>query len=153
MILIVCTDDDDLIQMAQQQAQNNPGVFGNAYRAFADVVPALGAAENLFVVAHGVQEGDDNNPVIGDGDEAHYWNAVEFFEAIQGLFPGNYSGSVYISACESADHNADTFSFAEVFKAQLQGARAQAGEVYGHHGEIAGNIPVPGDASWALAEA
>lgn len=147
MILVVCTDDPALVGQAQAQSLAHPGVFGQTYQVFT-AVPNLGLNENLFVIAHGAYRGDDNNPVIGDHNAAFYVNAVELWENIQGIVPGHYTGSVYISACESGDHVRGSFSFAEVFSAQLRGHRADAGYAYGQNGAVVGPIPNPDDPSW-----
>lgn len=149
MILVVCTDDKALLAMAQKQSREYPEVFGQCYQVF-KAVPSLGVGEDLFITAHGAYEGDDGNPVIGDKKNAFYINAVELWQALEACFPKSYSGRVYISACESSDHGED-FSFAEVFEAQLHGARSKAGPVYGQKGAVGLRIPFPNDPGWIAA--
>jgi hypothetical protein len=151
VIITVCTDDDALLKAAKEASLAQPEVFGGSYRVFGKQIPMLGEKENLFLSAHGVYDGDDNNPVIGDKANALFLNGVQAFQALEGLFPPNYSGNVYISACEAADHADDDFSFAEVFKAQLQQARPQAGNVYAQAGSVGLRIPLPTDKGWVLA--
>lgn len=148
MIITACTDDDALIKAAKAASLKEPLIFGNCYRVFAKQIPPLGADENLFISAHGVYEGDDKNPVIGDKAAALFLNGVQAFQQLEGIFPANYRGSVYISACEATDHADDDFSFAEVFKAQLEGARPQAGAVYGQSGGVGLRVPPPTDRGW-----
>jgi hypothetical protein len=150
MIIIVCTDDPGLTNIAQQSIVAHPGVFGNFYQIYTNPIPQIGAAENLFIIAHGAYNGDDNNPVIGDQANAFYVNAVELWENIQNIFPHGYQGNVYIDACESADNDAQTFSFAEVFLTQIQ-AMFGTTQVYGRNGTVGGQIPVPGDPTWVQA--
>ncbi len=151
MILVVCTDDDDIEVVAERLAHTQPAIYGACYKVFRSTVPVLGRAENLFLTAHGAYVGDDGNSVIGDSHEAFYLNAVDGFENLAGIFPRGYSGNVYISACESSDRARGGFSFAEVFKARLAAAHASAGKVYGQHGGVGLTIPAPGDRGWIEA--
>ncbi|MDP2713859.1 hypothetical protein [Rheinheimera sp.] len=149
MIIIVCTDDQKLVDIAQISSSNNPQIFGNTYRIF-NQIPRLLPGENLFVIAHGAYNGDDNNPVIGDRKNDFYVNAVDFFDNIKSIFPNGYTGSVYIDACESADHTEETMSFAEVFLTQIQVYHGQT-RVFGRKGKNSGLIPLPADLSWGQA--
>lgn len=144
MIIVVCTDDNQLLNVARQQAQNNRNIFGQCYWAFNDQIPQIIPNENLFISAHGAYRGDDGNPVIGDRQSAFYVNAVDFYENIQVIFPNNYQANVYISACESSDIARGSFSFAEVFKAQIQVAHGNT-RVYGQRGAVGLQIPLPND--------
>jgi hypothetical protein len=150
MIIVVCTDDAALVAIARASSQSHPAVFGNYYQIYTQQIPQLAAAENLFLIAHGAYAGDDNNPVIGDARNAFYVNAVELFENIRGLFPVGYSGNVYIDACESADHDEETFSFCEVFLTQIQAVHG-GNRVFGRNGAVRGMIAQPGDAGWVEA--
>ncbi len=148
MVIVVCTDDDKLLQLAQQQANTRPTVFGKCYLIFKDQIPQLGQSENLFIGAHGAFKGDDGNPVIGDKEKAFYVNAVDFHANIKGIFPDNYQGKVFIYACESADYAPGSFSFAEVFKAQLQVGHPKV-RVYGQKGEVGlKGVVGPEDKGW-----
>lgn len=150
MILVLCFDDPALVNAANQAAHQSPGVFGVVRSGFANL-PQLGVAENLFITAHGAKIGDDNNPVIGD-QQADFWvNAVDLLFNIGRIFPRAYRGDVYISACESANNARGSFSFAEVFRAQLQSARLNAGHVYGQLGAAGLGIPLPGSREWVQA--
>ncbi len=150
MIIVVCTDDPILGNVARQQAQINQVIFGQCYQVFTDAIPQIGQRENLFISAHGAYRGDDGNPVIGDSRNAVYVNAVELYENIREIFPVGYQANVYISSCESSDYARGSFSFSEVFKAQLQ-ARHSNTRVYGQHGAVALQIPLPNDLGWVQA--
>ena len=150
MIIVVCTDDNNLLTTAQQQSAGNIAVYGNCFHAFNDQIPQLGANENVFITAHGASRGDDGNPVIGDSNNAFYVNAVDLWTNISGIFPANYIGNVYISACESANSN-NGLSFAEVFKGQIQDAISTAGNVFAQRGTVDLTIPLPTDNGWEQA--
>ena len=150
MIIIYCQDDQNLVGIAQQSSQAHFATFGNYYQIFIAPIPQLGVNEDLFIIAHGAFDGDNNVPVIGDQAAAFYTNGVELWENIQSIFPQNYTGSVYVDACESADHDEETFSFTEVFMTQIQ-ATYGASEVYGRNGTVAGMIPLPTDPQWVQA--
>ena len=150
MIIVVCTDDDQLLNVARQQVQSNPNIFGQCYQAFGAQIPLIGQNENLFISAHGAYRGDDGNPVIGDSKRDFYVNAVEFYTNIREIFPINYQANVYISACESADRAQGSFSFAEVFKAQIQLNHPNT-RVYGQGGAVGLTIPLPNDRHWIQA--
>ncbi len=92
MILVVCTDDDDLLNVARNQSENDPAEFGAFYQVFNDRIDPLGQEENLFVSAHGAFEGDDGNPVIGDKNKALFVNAVDFYHNLKegSVFPDGY---------------------------------------------------------------
>jgi len=150
MIIVVCTDDASLIDVARDSSAAAPAIFGNYYQIYAQQIPNLAAAEDLFLIAHGAYAGDDNNPVIGDERNAFYVNAVELFQNIQSLFPAGYSGIVYIDACESADHDEETFSFSEVFLTQIHAVHGST-HVFGRNGTVGGTIPLPGSAGWVEA--
>jgi hypothetical protein len=153
VIIVVCTDDDKLRKYAEEAAARNPEIFGQCYRVFQDRIPPLANDENLFISAHGVYEGDDNNPVIGDKKKALFLNGVQAVQQLDDVFPaGDYSGNVYISACEATDHADDDLSFAEAFKSQLhgprRGTRRHTGKVYGQAGSVGLRVPPPTDAGW-----
>jgi len=150
MIIVVCTDDTELLRVAERQAEEQPEIYGQCHRVFGGRIPSLARTENLFITAHGAKRGDDGNPVIGDAAEAFFLNAVQTFEGMAEIIPADYAGNTYISACESADKGGD-FSFAEVFKAQIQGHRAHAGKVYGQKGGVGLRVPPPTDRGWVQA--
>ncbi len=151
MVIVVCTDDKDLLKLAHQQANSNAPVFGKCYLAFKDQIPQLGQNENLFIGAHGAFKGDDGKPVIGDKEKAFYVNAADFLENVKGIFPDNYQGSIYIYACESADYDTGTDSFSEVFKSVLQVSRQNV-RVYGQKGAVGlKGVVGPDDKGWLEA--
>src|SRR3569832_1774600 len=150
MIIVVCTDDPSLIQIAQESIIANPGIFGNLYQIYQGLIPQLGVNENLFVIAHGAYQGDDGNPVIGSEANAFYVNAVDFYTNISNLIPAGYNGNVYIDACEAANHNASTFSFIEVFQTQIQVDHGNV-RVFGRNGKVGGMIPLPNSSGWTQA--
>ncbi len=154
MILVVCTDDDELRNVARNQSENDPAEFGAFYQVFKDRIDPLGQGENLFVSAHGAYKGDDGNPVIGDKGADFYVNAVDFYRNLkeEPVFPDGYKGNVYISACESSDIPRGAFSFAEVFKAQLQADHPNT-RVFGQKGGVGLNIPRSNDTGWEEAQA
>ena len=152
MIIVVCRDDPGLVAIANLSRQGNPGVFGAVHQVFGNQIPQLGVNENLFLISHGVKDGDDGNPTIGGAADDFWVNAVQLFDALVAgnLFPPGYAGSVFIDACEASDHDDDTFSFAEVFRAPIQGRHGQV-RVYGRSGTAAGLIPLPGSPGWRQA--
>lgn len=150
MILVVCTDDNDLLRVATQQSQQHPATFGTCHRVFDQVTPHLGVNENLFISAHGLARGDDGNPVIGDQRNAFFVNAVDLYHNISHIFPAQYTGSVYISACEAANIPRSAFSFAEAFKTQIHTQHGQT-RVFGQRGSVGLRIPGPDDRGWVEA--
>ncbi|QSO52091.1 hypothetical protein JZ785_25645 [Alicyclobacillus curvatus] len=150
MIIVVSTDDKKLKTVAENLSKTQSAVYGSCYQAWGGTaIPQLGVNENLFVTAHGAYEGDDNNPVIGDGKKAHYVNAVDFYNNIKSIFPQNYAGAVYISACEAADHSDEDFSFAEAFRNQIDVHHNV--RVFGQKGSVGYTIPLPSSSQWVEA--
>ncbi len=152
MIIVVCTDDPSLVQIANASWQVNQAVFGSVHQVFGNQIPQLQPTESLFLIAHGVMEGDDNNPVIGDRRKAFYVNAPELFQGLQAasVFPPGYTGTVYIDACEAADNSTVAHSFMEAFLAVIQDKYGQV-RVYGRVGVANGLIPLPGADGWQQA--
>lgn len=150
MIIIVCTDDAQLISIAQASIKKYPQVFGDAYLIYKDTIPSLEKNENLFVIAHGAFNDASGNPVIGDKQKDFYVNGIEFWTNIHTIFPSGYSGNVYIDACESADHDGEVFSFIEVFHSQFN--VKFNGKVYGKNGATSGLISLPSDSAWKPAQ-
>ena len=152
MIIVVCRDDPGLVTIAINSRQGHPGVFGAVHQVFGNPIPPLGANENLFLISHGVKDGDDGNPTIGGAGDDFWVNAVQLFEALAAgnVFPPGYAGSVFIDACEASEHDEDTFSFTEVFLGQIQ-ARFSQVRVYGRNGVADGLIPPPGSPGWRQA--
>ncbi|HYE75899.1 MAG TPA: hypothetical protein VEF04_21320 [Blastocatellia bacterium] len=150
MIIIVCTDDPKLEVIAKGSSESNPEVYGKYYKVFG-TIPKLGKHENLFIIAHGAYKGDDRNPVIGDKRQAFYVNAVELYLNIKRIFPVEYDGNVYVDACESADHDEETFSFIEALLTQIQVDHSDT-DVYGRNGTASGLIPLPNARGWVKAD-
>ncbi|MEZ5088313.1 MAG: hypothetical protein R2719_00565 [Micropruina sp.] len=89
MIIVVCRDDPGLVAIANLSRQGNPGVFGAVHQVFGNQIPQLGVNENLFLISHGVKDGDDGNPTIGGAADDFWVNAVQLFDALVAgnLFP------------------------------------------------------------------
>lgn len=151
MLLILALDDPNLRAVALASRNANPVAFGAVVVAWEQPVPMLGANENLFIIAHGAKVGDDGGPVIGDATQAHWVDPRSFAAMLLPSIPANYTGSVFVSACESADPARGAFSFTEVFKAFLLGDRPRLGGVYGQRGNVGGLVPPPGSPAWVRA--
>ncbi len=155
MLITVCTDDDRLVETADRQAAREPHIYGRCYHAFAGQIPQLGVAENLFVTAHGAFETNDVSPpqpVIGDNSRDLYLTAADLYDNIQSLFPAGYTGSIYISACESADPGGPAaLSFAQALLIALDAGGRRGVAVYGHHGAVGLRTPPPNDPGWVKA--
>lgn len=149
-MIVVCTDDLSLMAVAQETSALSSDVYGSYYQAYSVRIPPVGDNENLFIIAHGAFEGDEDKPVIGDERNAFYVNGEELYVNIKDTFPDNYSGNVYIDACESADSDMYTYSFAESFKRQIQHDHPNA-DVFGRNGKVSGLIPPPDDPKWTKA--
>lgn len=151
MIIVVCTDDDELYEAARRDAANFPEIYGEVYTVFDQNLPELGPEENLFISAHGTELGDDGNAVIGSEANDFYINAVDFWENIKDIFPDMYSGNVLVDACNSADWGGggDIPSFASALQTQI-GEVYGGAEVFGRTGEpnMLDPIPMPGDGAW-----
>jgi hypothetical protein len=149
MIIIVCTDDKQLEEIASASSQKYFDVFGNYFNAFDKEIPILQSSENLFIIAHGAFDGDEGNPVIGDKKKGFYVNGLELWENLKKIFPVNYTGNVYIDACESADHDNSVFSFIEVFYSQYNLKFTTM--VFGINGASSGLIALPANKKWRPA--
>jgi hypothetical protein len=149
MIVVVCMDDRDVLVSAQAQAKKDPGIFGNCYQAFHDVIPPLGVTENLFISAHGTDSGPGGIPVIGNHKDSVYdFSGPVLYANIKPIIPATYSGGIYISACNSADPSLQTnTSFAQAFKKLVQVTAAKA-TVYGVNGECDLDIDPLGHVNW-----
>jgi len=150
MILIVCTDDPSLVNVARHSSNGHLPIFGDYFQIYSQQIPRLHADENLFIIAHGAYQGDDGNPVIGDQRNAFYVNAADLKLNLDSLFPEKYRANVFVDACESADNNGDTVSFIEMLSAVLHDSYPGV-EVYGRNGIANGLIPLPGNPSWIRA--
>lgn len=150
MILIVCTDDPALVNVARHSSNGNLPIFGDYFQIYNQQIPTLHADENLFIIAHGAYNGDDGNPVIGDQRNAFYVNAADLELNIRSILPESFRGNVFVDACESADHDESTVSFIEMLSAVLHDRYPRL-EVYGRNGTANGLIPLPGNPSWIRA--
>ena len=72
MIVIVCTDDSQLEEIARHSIRHHPLVFERKFKVFHNELPRLREDENLFIIAHGAFQGDEGEPVIGDQRAAFY---------------------------------------------------------------------------------
>ncbi|TQI82337.1 hypothetical protein FHU10_2694 [Serratia fonticola] len=147
MILIVCTDDDSLVTIANRSIIKNPLTFGLHYQVFQELLPPLAKYENLFIIAHGAFLGDNGMPVIGDQEEDFYLNGSTLYQSIAAIIPGDYQGNVYIDACESADNTEEMLSFAETFYVYFRDKHKDS-HVFGVNGCSSGLIPLPDDPKW-----
>jgi hypothetical protein len=157
MLITVCTDDDELIQAAMQQARTQPRIYGACFRGFEDQFPVLGVTEDLFVTAHGAFETDDvspRQPVIGDKTHALYLTGAELLANLLPIVPQGYTGRIYISACESADPGGPAaLSFADRLLIALRSQGLGGVAVYGHKGAVGLNTPPPNSSQWVRAKA
>ncbi|GAB2950979.1 hypothetical protein [Hafnia psychrotolerans] len=147
MILIVCTDDPSLEQIARDTLDSNPIIYKSSYKIFQSQLRQLGQGEDLFVIAHGAFHGDNDLPVIGDEAKAFYVNGDTLYLNIKGIFPEGYKANVYIDACESANTSATLLSFTTMFYLDFH-PDFSASKVYGITGVSDGLIPPPGDSTW-----
>lgn len=146
MIIVVCNDDPRVGQLAVQTSQGNPGVFGQA--VMYNNPGQLADGDDLYLIGHGVKADPRGNPSIGDlALNGLSFNAVELYDYLRarGVFANWTRGRVFILCCESLEHDYDSFSFAEVFYAQVAPNRTV--KVFGRHvnGFV---IPPPGDPSY-----
>lgn len=153
MIIICCTDDPGLRQIAISSSASSPNTFGQIYQIFKGQIPQLGLNENLFIIAHGAFADKSGNPVIGDKDMQRPFalNGIELWENIRNIFPPGYSGNIYIDACESADHDDEVFSFIEVLYSQVNLYLPRT-MVYGRNGSPGGLISLPTSNAWRAAQ-
>lgn len=150
MIIAVCTDDAEILQVAQRASAQNPGAFGNAYRVFGQNIPNVGLNEDLFIVAHGARNDPAaHEPVIGNADagDATWLSAQNLVDNLRDIIPRGYDGSVYISACEVTQGGIAEFSFVELLPRPLRNLAGNEVVVFGDS-NAAGDLPLPGDARW-----
>lgn len=149
MIIVACTDDPNLVEIAQKSSQKYPAVFGKYYKVFDTVIPQIDRGEDLFVIAHGVYNGDEGRPVIGDRQRDFYLNAEDLYLNLKTHFPQGYKGNIFIDACESADYN-NTVSFIEILKTFINDGGLKS-RVFGREGCSSGLISLPTDRGWIEA--
>lgn len=143
MIIVVCNDDPAVLQIAQYSSQQNPAL-GQVYH-YPTLAP-LADGEDLFIIGHGVKKGAHGNPDIGDlAMNGLSLDAVQLYgKLVAGkVFKNWTTGRVFILACESLEFKYDSFSFAEVFYAQVAPNRKV--KVFGRHDNTIAQIPAPGD--------
>ncbi|MGK0735382.1 hypothetical protein ACSFCX_07720 [Yokenella regensburgei] len=151
MIIVVCTDDPKLFTIAKNSLSQDPIVFFSVYQVFRGRIPVLGVAEDLFMIAHGVFEGDEGQPVIGDEKQAFYLNGDQCFLNIAPIIPAGYRGRVFVDACESADETSHMDSFISRLQVQFL-VNGMEVKVFGVNGKNSGLIPTPGDSKWVPAQ-
>ncbi|MEH6517815.1 MAG: hypothetical protein V7742_14110 [Halioglobus sp.] len=150
MLIAVCTDDPMVEDICKAAAMSDPDVFGDRwFRVYADVIPDLGAQEDLFIVAHGAAIGDEDLPIIGSKHNAFYLSARDLRANLQG-FPSGYAGNVYIYACQSALAGQAERSFVQNYLADMTPSYPGI-SVYGQTGSPGGPLPLPTDDSWVRA--
>jgi hypothetical protein len=149
MIIAMCTDDPEVYDVAIEAELNAPEIFGQAFDAFSEDIPMLAPDENLFIVAHGINFGDEGSPVIGSKKNDFYLTPRDLNTNLH-VFPLGYRGNVYVSACWSADPGHDGESFVDQFYTTFQRSFPHS-QVFGHLGKLGGALPPPGDNLWVHA--
>ncbi len=149
MIIAVCTDDPMVDLIASKAQAKNRASFGQWYKVFEKNIPNLGAKEDVFLVAHGAAIGDENQPVIGSKGNDFYLTARDLYSNLT-IFPRDYSGSVYVYACESADPGAGGLSFVQKLMQIMRPSYPNL-TAYGQTGKPGGPLPAPSDPSWIRA--
>ncbi|AYA05597.1 MULTISPECIES: hypothetical protein [Rahnella] len=147
MILIVCTDDPELEHVASASMAQYQSVFKSSYKIFHSELRLLGKSENLFIISHGAFQGDNDRPVIGDKAKAFYVNGDTLYLNVKSIFPPDYTGNVYIDACESADSTDVLLSFAQTFYLDFH-PDSPTSKVFGLTGVSSGLIPLPDNTAW-----
>lgn len=152
MIIVICRDDPKIIAAANSASQRNSAVFGGVYIIFEDQIPTLGINEDLFIIAHGAK--DDSaakEPVIGDenGNSPIWVSANDLVANLKTVIPKNYTGNVYLSACEVIVDGTAEVSFAQLLLRPLRNLAGRDVTVYGDN-DPAGALPPPADARWTL---
>ena len=148
-MIIILSDvpDQALTATAQTAGTNNAAVFGLIYN-LGNAIPALVKTENLFILAHGAAVGDQGIPVIGSQASDFYLDAASFFDNFRSIFPANYSGSIYVDACQSGDSFALKGGIVCPSFATSLSVRVRNIRVYGRHGNVQGGMLLPGDPAW-----
>lgn len=149
MIIAVCTDDQMVDSIASKASANHSGTFKKWYKVFDKKIPDLKSDENIFIVAHGAAFGDENKPVIGSKGNDFYLTARDLYNNLT-IFPHDYSGGVYVYACESAAPGAGGLSFVQSLKQAMKPSYPNL-EAYGQTGKPGGPLPDPSDPSWKKA--
>ena len=145
MILVLCNDDPAIQANAILDAAGDPAAFGQVFQPITAVTPQLGANEDLFITAHGIQ-GE-----IGNEDGALGYNAQELLKYLTNttpndrggsVFPAGYTGNVYISACYSGNvQGVINLTFSEQFY-NLSRDNIGNSSVYGQRGAAPMRMPV-----------
>ena len=147
MIVVASPKDHTIIQRSQRQSQLSHDIFGDTYVMGTDQIPQLGLNENLFIIGHGIKKGDSGLAEIGDEEGGLSMSGDELFDNLYPVFPAGYAADVYIDACESANVSRGEFSLIELFHTKIANIFKDV-RVFGHTGEICGDILPPGDPRW-----
>jgi hypothetical protein len=138
--MILCFSNDDLEVVKKAYGQQTK-TFGKAYCYLKDhsYSAYLGQSENLFVTAHG------NEDEIGNHGAGFDFTPQQLASVLtKNIFPGRYSGSIFVSACDSSP---------KYVKGLLDNLGGDyAGRVYGAVGKIELAIEPPNNGMWILAK-
>jgi hypothetical protein len=138
--MILCLTSDDMEIVKDAYSGYDESVFGipycylpgHSYRGL------LGQSENLFISAHG------NDMEIGNREGSRAYTPGALRDVLTNYFlPGNYSGSIYVSACHSAPR------YVNELRAALGAGYAR--RIFGMFGEIEFRIARPGASGWIVA--
>lgn len=153
MIIVVSPADKRIVKTAKEQSYNFPDIYGSTFIIGENEIPELDHNEDLFIIGHGIKEGDSGVAEIGNADGAYAFDALELWDSlIKQVLPDMYSGNIYVDACSSADWAWDNFSFIETLQTQVDVADSVDARVFGRVGEVGGGIPAPTDPnSWTEA--
>ena len=140
MILCFSQDDFKIVEEAYKKNKYPKDIFGIPYCYLKDhsLSGLLSKNENLFITAHG------NNQEIGNKNEGLSFNASQLATFIKSIIPGGFTGSIYVSACDTAP------VYSTNLKNALHGSNINV-PVYGCRGAINLDIAAPGNAMWVRA--
>ena len=138
MILCFSQDDFSVVDKAYKQQTD---IFGTAQCYLKDhsLIGFLGKTENLFITAHG------NEDEIGNQGAGLSLTPAQLAKVLMSyVLPGGYSGSIYVSACDTAP------KYVHGLLVALGGD--YAGRIYGCVGAIELAIQPPKNSMWILAK-
>ena len=138
--MIMCFSQDDLSVVEKAYAQQT-AIFGTAHCYLKDhgFGGFLGKNENLFITAHG------NEDEIGNEGAGLSLTPSQLAKVLTShVLPGGYTGSIYVSACDSSPKYAHGLL-------EALGA-AYHGRIYGCVGKIELAIQPPKNSMWILAK-
>jgi hypothetical protein len=138
--MILCFSNDDLEVVNKAYGQQTR-ICGTAYCYLKDhsYSAYLKQDENLFITAHG------NEDEIGNHGAGFDFTPQQLAAVLtKNVFPGKYTGSIYVSACDSSPK-------------YVKGLLGQLGEdftnrIYGAVGKIELAIQPPNNNMWILAK-